>query len=93
MENFDLFQANYFILNLVSELDGWLCYGYNLEIWWVGAYGGYLNEYGNPNLPDPMNFVPFGTTRYSLFAINLINIHEKIIWIEYLSFCLFLNKA
>ena len=24
----------------------------------------------NPNLPDPMNFVPFGTMRYSPFAIR-----------------------
>ena len=30
----------------------------------------------NPNLPDPVNFIPFGMMRYSIFAINLINIHE-----------------
>ena len=28
----------------------------------------------NPNLPDPVNFVPFGTMRYSPFDINLISI-------------------
>ena len=30
----------------------------------------------NPNLPDPVNFVPFETMRYSLFDINLIYFHE-----------------
>ena len=28
----------------------------------------------NPNLPDPLNIFPFGTMRYSSFAIDLINI-------------------
>ena len=28
----------------------------------------------NPNLPVPMNFVPFGTMRYSLFDVNLMSI-------------------
>ena len=45
----------------------------------------------NPNLPDPLNCVPFGTMRYPIFAINLINFHEHnlhMIWI-----CLFQNKA
>ena len=30
----------------------------------------------NPNLHDPVNFVPFGTMIYSIVAINLKNIHE-----------------
>ena len=30
----------------------------------------------NPNLPNSVNFVPFGMMSYSLFDINLINIHE-----------------
>ena len=45
----------------------------------------------NPNLPDPLNFVPFGTMRYSPFDINLISI--TCILFVYLYFCLFLNKA
>ena len=45
----------------------------------------------NSNLPDPMNFVPFGTMRYSPFDINLISI--TCILFVYLYFCLFLNKA
>ena len=28
----------------------------------------------NPNLPDPVNFVPFGTMRYSIFDINLMSL-------------------
>ena len=28
----------------------------------------------NPNLPDPVNFVPFGTMTYSPFDINLMSI-------------------
>ena len=28
----------------------------------------------NPNLPDPMNFVPFGMMKYSLFDIILMSI-------------------
>ena len=51
----------------------------------------HLNCHLNPNLPDPVNFVPFGTMTYSPFDINLMN----ITWIKfvYLYFCLFLNKA
>ena len=45
----------------------------------------------NPNLPDPVNFVPFGTMRYSPFDINFISI--TCILFVYLYFCLFLNKA
>ena len=45
----------------------------------------------NPNSPDPVNFVPFGTMRYSPFDINLISI--TCILFVYLYFCLFLNKA
>ena len=30
--------------------------------------------FGNPNLPDPVNFVPFGTMTYSPFDINLMSI-------------------
>ena len=45
----------------------------------------------NPNLPGPVNFVPFGTMRYSPFDINLISI--TCILFVYLYFCLFLNKA
>ena len=45
----------------------------------------------NPNLPDPVNFVPFGTMRYSPFDINLISI--ICILFVFLYFCLFLNKA
>ena len=44
----------------------------------------------NPNLPDPVNFVPFGTMRYSPFDINLISI--TCILFVYLYFCLFLIK-
>ena len=29
----------------------------------------------NPDLPDPVNFIPFGTMKYSIFDINLIS-HE-----------------
>ena len=29
-----------------------------------------------PYLSDPVNFVPFGVIRYSIFTVNLINIHE-----------------
>ena len=28
----------------------------------------------NPNLPDPMNFVPFGTMRYLSFDIKLMSL-------------------
>ena len=28
----------------------------------------------NPNLPNPVNFVPFGTMRYTIFDINLMSI-------------------
>ena len=45
----------------------------------------------NPNLPYPLNFVPFGTMRYSPFDINLIS--TTCILFVYLYFCLFLNKA
>ena len=45
----------------------------------------------NPNLPDPVNFVPFGTMRYSPFDINLISITCMLF--VYLYFCLFLYKA
>ena len=45
----------------------------------------------NPNLPDPVNFVPFGTMTYSPFDINLMSI--TCIKFVYLYFCLFLNKA
>ena len=45
----------------------------------------------NPNLPDPVNFVPFGMMTYSPFDINLMSI--TCIKIVYLYFCLFLNKA
>ena len=45
----------------------------------------------NPNLPDPLNFVPFGTMRYSPFDISLISI--TCILFVYLYFCLFLSKA
>ena len=44
----------------------------------------------SPNLPDPANFVPFGTMRNSLFDINLISI--TYIKFVYLYFSLFLNK-
>ena len=44
-----------------------------------------------PNLPDPLNFVPFGTMRYSPFDINLTSL--TCILFVYLYFCLFLNKA
>ena len=44
----------------------------------------------NPNLPDPVNFVPFGTMRYSPFDINLISI--TCILFVYLYFCCFLIK-
>ena len=51
-----------------------------------------MNDFAvNPNLPDPVNFVPFGTMRYSPFDINLIGI--TCILFVYLYFCLFLNKA
>ena len=33
-----------------------------------------LSETLNLNLPDPMNFIPFGTMTYSLFDINLMSI-------------------
>ena len=45
----------------------------------------------NPNLLDPVNFVPFGKIRYSNVAINLINIHEYNLPMTCI--CLFLNKA
>ena len=45
----------------------------------------------NPNLPGPVNFVPFGTMRNSLFDINLISI--TYIKFVYIYFSLFLNKA
>ena len=45
----------------------------------------------NPNLPGPVNFVPFGTMRNSRFDINLISI--TYIKFVYLYFSLFLNKA
>ena len=32
-----------------------------------------INATFNPNLPAPVNFVPFGTMRYSPFDINLIS--------------------
>ena len=70
-------------------------------------FGEYLNKLGrfriwdvnytfsegsiNPNLPAPVNFVPFGTRTYSLFDINLMSI--TFIKFVYLYFCLFLNKA
>ena len=30
----------------------------------------------NPNLPNPVNLVPFGKMTYSLFDLNLINIYD-----------------
>ena len=45
----------------------------------------------NPNLPAPVNFVPFGTMTYSPFDINLMSM--TCIKFVYLYFCLFLNKA
>ena len=50
-----------------------------------------LNVSFNPNLPDPVNFVPFGMMTYSPFDINLMSI--TCIKFVYLYFCLFLNKA
>ena len=50
----------------------------------------FVFTYLNPNLPDPVNFVPFGTMRYSPFDINLISI--TCILFVYLYFCLFLIK-
>ena len=35
----------------------------------------------DPNLPDPLNFVPFGTMRYSPFDINLISITTYYLYI------------
>ena len=45
----------------------------------------------NPNLPGPVNFVPFGTMRNSLFDNNLISI--TYLEFVYIYFSLFLNKA
>ena len=59
----------------------WLCPDHILDIF----------KGPDPNLPDPVNFVPFGMMRYSPFNINLISI--TCILFVYLYFCLFLNKA
>ena len=32
------------------------------------------NKIFNPNLPDPVNFVPFGMMRCSIFDINLMGL-------------------
>ena len=47
----------------------------------------------NPNLPDLMNFVPFGMMWfiYSIFAINLNDIHEHNL--NMICTYMFLNKA
>ena len=45
----------------------------------------------NPNLPDHLNFNPFGTMRYSSFAFNSINIHKYNLHMTCI--CLFLNEA
>ena len=51
----------------------------------------------NPNLLDPLNFVPFCMMKYLLFDINLINIHEwslhMICIFVLFFFCSFLNKV
>ena len=66
-------------------------------IFWVlwrhtdGFYNCSRNDFFNPNVPAPVNFVPFGTMRYSPFDVNLISI--TCILFVYLYFCLFLNKA
>ena len=48
----------------------------------------------NCNLPDPVNFVPFGMMRCSIFAINLI-IHLSMIykWFAYVCFCIKLKHS
>ena len=43
----------------------------------------------NPNLLAPVNFIPFGMMRYSIFAINHIHEHN----LHMICICLFLNKA
>ena len=57
--------------------------------WYFGNKAAYLKL--NANLPDPLNFIPFGTMRYSSFAINLINIHKY--YLHMTCICLFPNKA
>ena len=48
----------------------------------------------NPNLPDPVNLNPFGMKRYSIFAINLLNIHDMIcIWFAYVDFWIKLRHS
>ena len=64
----------------------------HLILWSMNKSTIVLNIPGlNPNLPEPVNFVPFGTMKYSPFDINLISI--TCIKFVYLHFWLFLNKA
>ena len=57
----------------------------------ITIYIYYRTNYFNPNLPAPVNFVPFRTMTYSPFDINLMSM--TCIKFVYLYFCLFLNKA
>ena len=41
------------------------------------------------NFPDPVNFVHFGTMKYSIFNINLISNHEHYLHMN-LHICIFL---
>ena len=42
----------------------------------------------DPDLPNPVNFLPFGTIRYSNFAANLINIQEHDLHMFVSEWCL-----
>ena len=56
--------------------------------WYSFKVCGFTNDF-NSNLPDPMIFAPFGTMRYSIFAINLIDTHDHYLHMIYI--CLLLK--
>ena len=44
-----------------------------------------------PNLPDPINVIPWDMMRYPLFDTNLINIHEHHLHMIY-KFVMFVSE-
>ena len=58
--------------NLTLGVTGW-----KIRVGWSGFVTHWNIHYYsiiNPNLPNPMNFIPFGMMRYSSFDINLMSI-------------------
>ena len=89
-ENFEIAHKNA-NFKLACSIPLNLLHTFQLKNLWYGGKSGGKKITVNPNLPAPVNFVPFGTMTYSPFDINLMSM--TCIKFIYLYFCLFLNKA